>query len=110
VHQDAVMRTTVTLDDDVYAAAVQLAKTSGERLGTVLSKLARRGLAPPRPPSPKKRTRRFPIFDVAPDAPIIPAPRVQPSSMTAATSDLPLLLVVWRRAPPFWRDPAYRRH
>jgi hypothetical protein len=77
VYQDVVMRTTVTLDDDVYAAAMHLAASSGERLGKVLSKLARRGLAPRQPPLPKKRTRRFPTFDVPPDAPIIPASRVQ---------------------------------
>ncbi|HTT60639.1 MAG TPA: hypothetical protein VMG35_02315 [Bryobacteraceae bacterium] len=71
------MRTTVTLDDDVYAAAMHLANASGERLGKVLSKLARRGLAPPRATLPKKRGRRFPTFDVPPDAPIIPASRVQ---------------------------------
>ena len=71
------MRTTVTLDDDVYAAAMHLADVSGERLGKVLSKLARRGLAPPQAPSPKKRTRRFPAFDVPAGAPIISASRVQ---------------------------------
>jgi hypothetical protein len=77
LYQDVVMRTTVTLDDDVYAAAMHLAGASGERLGKVLSKLARRGLAPPPPPSPRKAARRFPTFDVPPDAPIIPASRVQ---------------------------------
>jgi hypothetical protein len=71
------MRTTVTLDDDVYAAAMHLADVSGERPGTVLSKLARRGLARSQRPSRKKRTRRFPTFDVPPDVPIIPASRVQ---------------------------------
>jgi len=71
------MRTTVTLDDDVYAGALHLANVSGERLGKVLSKLARRGLAPPQALSPKRGKRRFPAFDVPPDAPIIPAFRVQ---------------------------------
>jgi len=71
------MRTTVTLDDDVYAAALHLAGASGERLGKVLSKLARRGLAPPRGPSGKRGKRRFPVFEVAAGAPIIPASRVQ---------------------------------
>jgi hypothetical protein len=70
------MRTTVTLDDDVYAAAVHLSNASGERLGKVLSKLARRGLAPP-PARPKKAGRRFPTFEVPPGAPVIPASRVQ---------------------------------
>jgi hypothetical protein len=61
----------------VYAAATHLAGMSGERLGKVLSKLARCGLAAPQAPSPKKATRRFPTFEVPPDAPIIPASRVQ---------------------------------
>jgi hypothetical protein len=70
------MRTTVTLDNDVYHAAAHLSRTSGERLGKVLSSLARRGLAPATAPS-KSRSRRFPTFDVPPGAPVIPASRVQ---------------------------------
>jgi len=75
VYQDEVMRTTVTPDDDLYA--MHSANGSGERLGKVLSKLARRGLAPPQAQSPKRVKRRFPTFDVPPDARIIPASRVQ---------------------------------
>jgi predicted CopG family antitoxin len=41
------MRTTVTLDEDVYEAAMQMAQVSGERFGKVLSELAGRGLNPP---------------------------------------------------------------
>jgi Arc/MetJ family transcription regulator len=70
-----VVRTTVSLDDDVYAAALQLSKTSGERLGVVLSKLARRGLKPRNPRVVAKR--RFPVFDVPADAPPIKASTVQ---------------------------------
>ena len=40
------MRTTVDLDDNVLAAAREIAKLSGETLGSVLSDLARRGLQP----------------------------------------------------------------
>ena len=69
------MRTTVTLDDDVYEAAVHLSQVSGERLGQVLSTLLRRALTPPAE-SPKKAS-RFPRFEVPRDAPIIPASRVQ---------------------------------
>ena len=65
------------LDDDVYQAAMYLAHGSGERLGKVLSKLARRGLAPQRTPSRKNTPGRFPAFEVPPDAPVIPASRVQ---------------------------------
>lgn len=70
------MRTTVTLDPDVYEAAAHLARTSGQRLGKVLSVLARRGLQRPTPVSPRGK-RRFPVFDVPPGAPVIPASRVQ---------------------------------
>ena len=38
------MRTTVTLDDDVFEAAKAQAQASGKQLGAVLSQLARRGL------------------------------------------------------------------
>lgn len=64
------------MDDDVYAAAMHLADVSGERLGKVLSKLARRGLAPPQALA-KRSKRRFPTFEVPPDTPIVPASRVQ---------------------------------
>jgi hypothetical protein len=70
------MRTTVTLDDDVYHAAAHLSRASGERLGKVLSSLARRGLAPATAPS-KRSSHRFPAFDVPAGAPVIPASRVQ---------------------------------
>jgi hypothetical protein len=39
------MRTTVMLEDDVYAAAKQIAENSGCSLGAVISQLARKGLA-----------------------------------------------------------------
>ncbi|MDP3000148.1 MAG: hypothetical protein Q8N47_21875 [Bryobacterales bacterium] len=69
------MRTTVTLDDDVYQAAMHLSRSSGERLGKVLSGLARRGLVPR--PAPKRSSRRFPTFEVPPGAPVIPASRIE---------------------------------
>lgn len=68
------MRTTVTLDKDVYEAAVHLSRASGERLGKVMSKLMRRGLALPKS---KARSSRFPTFDVPTGAPIIPASRIE---------------------------------
>jgi len=70
------MRTTVTLDDDVYEAAMHLSRGSGERLGKVLSMLARRGLKPGKPPA-RRSSRRFPVFDVPANAPVIPASRLQ---------------------------------
>jgi len=71
-----IVRTTVTLDDDVYEAAMHLSRASGERLGKVLSLLARRGLK--QPDAPRRRmARRFPAFDVPANAPAIPASRIQ---------------------------------
>ena len=70
------MRTTVSLDDDVYEAAMHLSRVSGQRLGRVLSQLARRGLS--RSDLPQRGdSGRFPSFDVPPNAPVIPASRVQ---------------------------------
>ena len=70
------MRTTVTLDDDVYEAAAHLSRASGKRLGKVLSRLARRGLERVEAPV-LGRSRRFPTFRVPAGSPIIPATRIQ---------------------------------
>jgi hypothetical protein len=70
------MRTTVTLDDDIYEAAMHLSRVSGERLGKILSTLARRGLKPADAPARRSR-RRFAAFDVPANAPVIPASRIQ---------------------------------
>ena len=64
------MRTTITLDDEAYEAAVTLAKTSGERLGAVISKLIRRAMQKTDRPAPKGG-KRFPTFDVPRDASMI---------------------------------------
>lgn len=45
------MRTTVTLDQDVYELATIYAKGRGVTLGAALSELARKGIAAPPPPS-----------------------------------------------------------
>jgi hypothetical protein len=42
------MRTTLNLDEDVVAAARELAAAEGRSLGWVVSELARRGLTPAR--------------------------------------------------------------
>jgi hypothetical protein len=70
------VRTTVTLDQDVYEAAMHLSRVSGERLGKVISGLARAALKAPAPPR-RKKGRRFPTFDVPADAPVISAARIQ---------------------------------
>jgi hypothetical protein len=62
------MRTTLTIDDDVYRAATSLAASAGTTIGKVLSGLARRALAP------AARIREedgFPVFDVPANAPLI---------------------------------------
>jgi hypothetical protein len=69
------MRTTVTLDADVYEAALSLSRLSGERLGKVLSRMARRGLE--QRDNPHRKGRRFPTFDVTPGAPVIPVSRIK---------------------------------
>lgn len=69
------MRTTVTLDDDVYQAIATLSQTSGRSLGKVLSEVARHGLKP-RPAFSKKK-KGLPTFELSPDAPLIPGNRVQ---------------------------------
>jgi hypothetical protein len=42
------VRTTLNIDDDVAAAARELAAGEGRSLGSVISELARRGLTPAR--------------------------------------------------------------
>ena len=67
------MRTTVTLDDDVYEAAKALAEGSGRQLGAVLSQLARRGLRAPA--GEAARRSGLPVFPVSPEAGVIPSRR-----------------------------------
>jgi hypothetical protein len=79
VHQSIkieAVRTTITLDDDVYEAARHISRVSGERLGKTLSTLVRRALTPPEAPK-KGKAHRFPTFDVPPNSPVIPASRIQ---------------------------------
>jgi hypothetical protein len=68
------MRTTVTLDDDVFEAAKAQAEASGKNLGQVLSQLARRGL---RASAPSATKSGLPVFKVQPDAAIIPSNRAK---------------------------------
>jgi len=73
------MRTTVTLDDDVYEAAQALAQATGKRLGRVLSEMARQAFKPPGQRSKRaaKRISRFPVFEVPAGTQMIPASRIQ---------------------------------
>jgi hypothetical protein len=68
------MRTTVTLDDDVYQAVSTLSQSSGLPLGKVLSKVARQGL---KPKPIKKKKNGFPTFDISPNVPMVPGDLVQ---------------------------------
>lgn len=68
------MRTTVSLDDDVFEAARAQAQASGKKLGEVLSQLARRGLRASTETATKSG---LPVFKVQPDADIIPSSRAK---------------------------------
>ena len=58
------MRTTLTIDDDLLAAARSLARARAEPIGKALSELARRGLnATPRVPT-GNRCAGFPVFSI----------------------------------------------
>lgn len=63
------MRTTLEIDDDVVAAARELAASGKRSLGAVISELARRGLTPAR----VETTDGLPVIRVPADAaPITP--------------------------------------
>jgi hypothetical protein len=68
------MRTTVTLDDDVFEAARALAAGSGQTLGQVLSRLARQGL---RGSAERTSRRGLAVFPVPADSPVIPSDRAR---------------------------------
>jgi len=59
------MRTTISIDDDVLAAARSLARQRQQSLGVVVSELIRRGLQP-RPGTVRKQA--FPVFAVPANA------------------------------------------
>jgi len=61
------MRTTLAIDDDVLAAARELAATQRKSVGEVVSSLARQAL---RPAEPNRRRRNgVPLLRVASDSP-----------------------------------------
>ena len=61
------MRTTLAIDDDVLAAAKELATTEGKSVGEVITALARRAL---RPAETGRKTRNgVPLLPVNPNAP-----------------------------------------
>ncbi len=66
------MRTTISLDGDIYQAAKALADASGENLGAIVSALARKGLKLQEVFAEKNG---LPVFQVPADAPVIPGDR-----------------------------------
>lgn len=60
------MRTTLAIDDDVLAAAKEMAATGGKSLGEVISDLARTALRPA--PSALKTRNGVPLLPVRPGA------------------------------------------
>lgn len=68
------MRTTITVDDDVFEAAQAQARASGKKLGEVISQLARRGL---RASADTAIKNGLPVFKVPPGAPVIPSSRAK---------------------------------
>lgn len=67
------MRTTLEIADDVLDAARAIAAAEGKSLGQVVTRLARRGLAPPA----RLGGDRLPTFTVPDDAPPITADTVR---------------------------------
>ncbi|HRC85129.1 MAG TPA: antitoxin [Thermoanaerobaculia bacterium] len=62
------MRTTLELDDDILEAARALALAAKSSLGSVVSDLVRKGLAPRLQVA---KDQGFPVFEVDPEAPPI---------------------------------------
>jgi hypothetical protein len=58
------MRTTLTIDDDLLAAARSLARAKSQTLGGALSELARRGLAGTPRVRAARRGAGFPVFSI----------------------------------------------
>jgi hypothetical protein len=61
------MRTTLAIDDDVLAAAKEMAATAGKSVGEVISSLARNALRPA--PARQKTRNGVPLLPVRPGAP-----------------------------------------
>lgn len=62
------MRTTLSIDDDVLAAAKALAESAGKTVGDVISSLARQSLQPDRRTMKLETRNGIPLLPVRPDA------------------------------------------
>ena len=75
------MQTTLTIDDDVFAAARRVADVSGEEIDAVVSDLMRKGLGDrvklAAPPPQGDKPFKFPVFEVPPGTPMITLKMVQ---------------------------------
>jgi hypothetical protein len=65
--EGVVMRTTLSIDDDVLSAAKEMAAAQEKTVGEVISSLARRGLNPPE--SRRKTRNGVPLLPVRAGAP-----------------------------------------
>jgi hypothetical protein len=70
------MRTTLTIDDDIYELAISRSRATGESLGKVVSELARQGLRPMQSLRMVKKG-RFPLVELPSDAQKIDPRRVR---------------------------------
>jgi hypothetical protein len=75
VKNSGAMRTTLTLENDVYEAAQAMAQASGKRLGEVVSLLMRRGLKASAETGPVRSG--LPVFLAASGDSIIPSNRAR---------------------------------
>ncbi len=61
------MRTTLDIDDDLMSAIKDMAATEGSSMGLIVSRLVRKGLAPP--PSKYKIRNGVPVIPAEPGEP-----------------------------------------
>jgi hypothetical protein len=70
------MRTTLSIDDDVLAAAKEMAATEDKTVGEVISALARQAM---RPASSRRASRNgVPLLPIKPGAPRVTSELVRP--------------------------------
>jgi hypothetical protein len=68
------MRTTLTLDDDIFQIAKKYADARSIGLGKAVSELVRRGSTLPRP---TRLVNGLHVFDLPPDSPIVTRKKVR---------------------------------
>lgn len=68
------MRTTLSLDDDVFSSVKRYAESRSLALGKAVSELVRKGL---RAPVPTRMENGFLVFDTPPDSPPVTSERVK---------------------------------